>query len=95
MLRVVRYRFLRRTDHSSTGVLPTVARRCVIKKPRTRGLQNRKPQWVVEPVEKKNLVPPQETRSVSVIKTSHLIAYIEIDVTSEIHINDINERYKV
>ena len=79
-----------------------MARRFVIKKPRTRGsyspargLQNRKPQWVVEPVEKKNLVPPQETRSVSVIKTSHLIAYIEIDVTSEIHINDINERYKV
>ena len=29
VLRIVRYRFLRRADHSSRGVLPTMVRRCV------------------------------------------------------------------
>jgi hypothetical protein len=29
LLCVVRYRYLRRADHSSRGVLPTVVRRCI------------------------------------------------------------------
>jgi hypothetical protein len=56
----VRYRSLRRIDHSSTGVLPTVARRCVL----SRNLENVEakaryravkvqPQWVVTPEKKK------------------------------------------
>ena len=52
---------LRRADHSSTGVLPTVARRCVL----SRNLENgegkaryrsvgKQPQWVVTPGKQTN-----------------------------------------
>jgi hypothetical protein len=36
-----------RADHSSRGVLPTVARRCVITKPCKRG--GHSPHWAAEP----------------------------------------------
>ena len=56
VLCVVRYRSLRRIDHSSGGVLPTVARRCVWSgnleneeaKARYRAVKIQ-PQWVVTP----------------------------------------------
>jgi hypothetical protein len=51
LLCVVRQRSLRRADHSPKVVLPTVARRCVIKEPRGRG--GHSPHWAAEPVKKK------------------------------------------
>jgi hypothetical protein len=44
---VVRQRSLRRAGHSSRGVLPTMVRHCVIKKPR--GREGHGPRWAAEP----------------------------------------------
>ena len=54
VLCVVRYRSLRRADHSSRGVLPTVVRRCVwFRKPQEWGGHD--PRWVAAPQQKKKL----------------------------------------
>ena len=76
VLCVVRYRFLRRIDHSSRGVLPTVARRCVW----SRNLENEEakaryravkiqPQWVV--------TPRKQTTSNTKVKILFVIAAID------------------
>jgi hypothetical protein len=52
VLCVVRQRSLRRADHSSRGILPTVVRRCVwSRKPQEWGGHD--PRWVAEPQKKK------------------------------------------
>jgi hypothetical protein len=54
VLCVVRQRSVRRADHSSRGVLPTVVRRCVwSRKPQEWGGYD--PRWVAAPQQKKKL----------------------------------------
>ena len=92
LLCVVRYRSLRRIDHSSRGVLPTVACRCVWSrnleieeaKARYRAVKVQ-PQWVVTPGKQTTTTTyPIYNHNWRNISTIHIYIYITILVSKEI-----------